>query len=173
MRNIECKIELRDAALARTILRALRAAYILTYAQTDTYYKVARGRLKRRETEDEPAEWIEYERANVAGPRASDFRILTDEQARERYGAQALETWVVVRKRRELWMLGSVRVHLDEVEGLGRYLELESVVTGDLGEARAREALERLRRDLTPSLGELVDASYSDLMAAEGERAGA
>ncbi|MDX2132672.1 MAG: class IV adenylate cyclase [Planctomycetota bacterium] len=171
MRNIEFKAELRDGALARTILRAIQAAYILTFGQTDTYYRVTSGRLKRRETDDEPAEWISYDRANVAGPRASEFTILTDEQALERYGREALPVWVVVRKRREVWMLGGVRVHLDEVDGLGSFLELEALVTRDHTEARARAAVEELRRQLGPALGELIDRSYSDMAADERERA--
>lgn len=164
MRNIEYKAELRDPALARVILRASEATCILTFDQTDTYFRVTDGRLKRRETDDEPPEWIFYQRANQLGPKASEFSILTDEQARERFGEAALPVWVVVKKRRELWMLANVRIHLDEVEGLGKFLELESLVTRQTPEASAKTALESLRRALHPTLGEPIDRSYSDMV---------
>lgn len=171
MRNIEYKAELRDPALARAILRAIGATYILTFGQVDTYFRVPSGRLKRRETDDEPPEWIYYERPNQSGPKASDFTILTEEQALERFGREPLPVWVVVRKRRELWMFGSVRIHLDEVERLGNFFELESLVSRDCPDDKAREALEHLRKALAPVLGEPIDRSYSDLLGADQEDA--
>ncbi|GJQ29870.1 MAG: hypothetical protein HBSAPP03_17540 [Phycisphaerae bacterium] len=171
MRNVEFKAELRDPDLARAILRALGATRILEFGQVDTYFRVPDGRLKRRETDDEPPEWIFYARPNQSGPKVSDFTILDEPRALERYGTEPLPVWVVVRKRRELWMRGSVRVHLDDVERLGRFLELESLVTRDMPEGRARHALEEIRRALTPVLGEPIDRSYSDLVAAEEDHA--
>lgn len=171
MRNIEYKAELRHPGLARSILGALRATRILEFGQVDTYFRVPDGRLKRRETDDEPPEWIAYHRPNQSGPKASDFTILDEARALDRYGREPLPVWVVVRKRRELWMRGSVRIHLDDVEGLGKFLELESLVSRDMPDDKARAALEELRRALTPVLGEPIDRSYSDLLAAEAEDA--
>lgn len=167
MRNVEFKAELRDPALARTILRAGGATYILSFGQEDRYFRVADGRLKRRATDDEPPEWIFYERPNTVAAKVSDFTILTEPEALERYGRAPLPVWVVVRKQRELWMRGTVRIHLDVVESLGQFLELESQVTRDIPEGTARGALDELRRALAPALGEPIDCSYSDLAAAE------
>jgi adenylate cyclase class 2 len=171
VRNIEYKAELRDPALARTILTGLGATFILSFGQEDTYFRIPDGRLKRRQTDDEPPEWIFYSRPNVSGPKVSDFTILDERRARERFGAEPLPVWVVVRKRRDLWMMGTVRIHLDDVEGLGWFLELESLVTRDMPDAKAREALDRLRVALAPALGEPIDRSYSDLIAAERDHA--
>lgn len=171
MRNIEYKAELRDPALARAILTGLGATFILSFGQEDTYFRIPDGRLKRRQTDDEPPEWIFYSRPNMPGPKVSDFTILDDDRARERFGLEPLPVWVVVKKRRDLWMMGTVRIHLDNVERLGNFLELESLVTRDMPEAAARDALERLRLSLVPALGEPIDRSYSDLIAAESDHA--
>jgi adenylate cyclase class IV len=164
MHNVEFKAELRDPELARAALRALRAAYILSFGQVDTYYRVASGRLKRRETEGEPAEYIFYERADRTAPKLSKFTIYSESQARERFGEAALPVWLVVRKRRELWMLGSVRVHLDEVEGLGAFIEFEALVSTDQTIAKGHERIGELRRAMGPALGESIACGYSDLI---------
>jgi len=169
MHNVECKAELRDLPLARTICRSLRATPVLSFDQVDTYYRVPHGRLKRRETEGEPPEWVFYERANRAAPKLSEFRLYTEEQALERFGEGPLPVWVIVRKRRELWMHGPVRIHLDTVERLGTFFELEALVSQEHPIARGHEAVADLRRAFAPALGELIDCSYSDLLAREVE----
>ncbi len=171
MKNVEYKAELRDPDLARSILRALRATRILEFGQVDTYFRIPDGRLKRRETDDEPPEWIFYHRPNQSGPKVSDFTILDEEHALERFGREPLPVWVVVRKKRDLWMRGSVRIHLDDVEGLGKFLELESLVSRDMPEDKARALLEELRKALGPVLGEPIDRSYSDLLSADQDDA--
>src|SRR6185503_11027994 len=129
------------------------------------------GRLKKRETEGEPAEWISYERPNRVQAKVSEFTIFSEDQARERFGADPLPVWVVVRKRRELWMHGNTRIHLDEVEGLGTFLEFEAMVSRDHTLADCNKALAELRAHFQPALGELIDCSYSDLIARDQEDA--
>ncbi len=173
MRNIEFKAELRDLALARSIARALGAAYVTTMEQTDTYFRVARGRLKRRECPGEPVEYIFYERAAVAGPRPSDYQVLTEDRARERFGTRPLPVWLTVRKVRELYMIANVRIHLDTVEGLGTFLEFEAVVSDAHGPDGCTRAVQDLRDRFGPALGEAVASSYSDLLEAERDPGGA
>lgn len=167
MRNIELKLELRDPALARTICRAVGARPIATLVQTDTYFNVADGRLKKRETEGEPTEWIHYHRSNDARPRGSAYALYTEEQAAERFGALPMPVRAVVRKTRELWMYANVRIHLDAVEGLGDFLEFEAVVGGDFDDRRCHETLAELRRALAPALGEPIAVGYADLLTAD------
>ncbi|MBI1189689.1 MAG: CYTH domain-containing protein [Tepidisphaera sp.] len=165
MHNIEIKCELRDIGLARATCRSLKATHILSFDQTDTYFRVPDGRLKRRETTGEPTEWIFYERANRAATRLSHFMIYSEEQAKERYGSEPLPVWVVVKKRRELWMLGNTRIHLDEVEGLGTFIEFEALVSRDHNIARGHEAVATLREAFGPIMGEAIGLSYSDMVA--------
>ncbi len=167
MHNVEFKAELRDIALARSICRAKKAAFILELRQTDTYYRVASGRLKKRETGGEPVEYIAYERADVARPRLSHFTILSEQDAFERYGTLPLPVWIVVRKTRELWMIGPTRIHLDTVEGLGAFIEFESLVSGSNTTDEAHARVAELRAAFGPAMGELIDCGYADLLARE------
>ena len=82
----------------------------------------------------------------------------------------ALPVWIVVKKHREVFMLGNVRIHLDRVEGLGAFLEFEALVSRDHPEAGCHEALADLRAGLGPVLGEPIACGYSDLVAAEQEQ---
>jgi len=164
MHNVELKAELRDPVLARGILRSLGAVFVLTLQQTDTYFRVATGRLKRRETEGEPVEYIRYERTDRAAPKLSHFSILTEEEALERFGTLPLPVRLLVRKKRELWMHANVRVHLDTVEKLGTFIELEALVSPSCHVVRCHEAINALRTHLRPALGELIDCGYADLL---------
>ena len=74
------------------------------------------GRLKRREAVGEPIEWVFYHRPNRVSPKMSNYTILTDEQARRRWGTQSLKEWLRVIKTRELWMIEDV-VSLEEKHG--------------------------------------------------------
>jgi adenylate cyclase len=167
MRNIEYKAELRDPDLARAICKSLGAVHEARLQQTDTYFRVADGRLKRRDTVGEPSEYIFYSRTNRADPRVSHYVRYTESEARERFGATPLPVWVVVRKARDLYMLDHVRIHMDDVEKLGRFLELEAVVSSQNDVAVCREVVAYLRQQLAPALGEAISHSYSDLLAAD------
>ena len=131
LKNVEFKAELRDPSLAAGILRTLGAKFIQRMEQTDTYYKVVHGRLKKREARilkpegipAEPAEFIFYTREDALKPKVSEFTIYTEDEAAARYGSAPLPIWLVVRKVRTLYMIGPTRVHLDKVEDLGSFVE--------------------------------------------------
>ncbi|MEM9373551.1 MAG: class IV adenylate cyclase [Planctomycetota bacterium] len=172
MKNIEYKAELRDPELARAIARQIGAYEVVRVRQTDTYYKVTTGRVKKREAvaidravaTPEPVEYIVYDRPDRVETRISDFSVLTEQEMRARFGQADLPVWLTVSKTRELWMWKSVRIHLDQVEDLGWFFELESLVArADLEEEAARHA-EHLRATFLPALGEGVSTSYSDLL---------
>ncbi len=198
--NAEFKAELRDFNLARHIARSLGGIPVETIDQTDTYYIVASGRLKRREIRPVVApaagpsaalwgadvnagaggdgaggggggarartEYIHYQRSNTTGVRDSDYVILDPDAFRARYGSGELGVWLTVRKRREVWVVRDVALHLDDVEGLGRFLEFEAVVMPGLRtHEHARAAVAGLREAFTPALGEPISGSYSDLVA--------
>jgi adenylate cyclase, class 2 len=170
MKNIEFKAELRDIDLARSICRATGATTVASVEQTDTYYKVTQGRLKKREVPDEPTEWIAYDRPDRSQAKASTFTIYTEEEAAARFGTAPLPVWVVVRKRRDVFMWRNVRIHLDQVEGLGTFLEFEALVSRKDPVPRCHEALNELRAALAPVIGEPIACSYSDLLASDAER---
>jgi adenylate cyclase, class 2 len=181
MQNVEFKAELKDLSLARTICAALGASHIADLRQTDTYYRLPDARLKKRETEGEPTEWILYDRPNQVGNKLSTFHIYSEDEAAERFGARGAawggwggaehprRPWIVVRKLRELWMYDDVRIHLDDVEGLGAFLEFEALISARRTRAQAEDAVFALRRELATALGEPIAASYADLLASVQE----
>jgi homotetrameric cytidine deaminase len=170
-RNIEIKA--RDADPARTLELALGlgATDKGVISQRDTYFARARVRLKLREQEPGEDELIEYRRADEAGSRTSSYRRVPVGAAAELREAldAALGTLVVVAKRRRLLLLDNVRIHLDEVEGLGSFMELEAVAAADSDLAAEHDQVARLRAQLEIGDEALVGESYSDLLLDSAE----
>jgi homotetrameric cytidine deaminase len=163
-RNVEIKA--RDADPGRTLERALLlgAADEGVLTQRDTYFGGARGRLKLREQEPGGAQLIAYSRPDSDTARTSAYRLadVSDAEALREALDAALGTRVVVDKRRHLLLWEGVRIHLDEVEGLGAFVELEGVAPPESDLTREQELVARLRDEL--ALGEPVAVSYSDLL---------
>jgi predicted adenylyl cyclase CyaB len=172
-RNVEIKARVADPAALRVRVAARATAPPAVLAQTDTFFRVPRGRLKLRERGDGSGELIFYERADVAGPRESRYARVAcaDPAALAGVLAGALGVRGVVRKRRQLFMIGRTRIHLDDVAGLGSFMEIE-VVLAD-GEAAAdgeREARALLAALEVPAAA-LVAPAYIDLLEGGTTRA--
>jgi homotetrameric cytidine deaminase len=170
MRNVELKA--RDPDPAGTLERALAmgADDRGEIRQRDTYFSSARGRLKLREQETGGSplwdELIEYSRADSVDARTSTYRRVPVADAaplREALDA-AYGTLGTVTKRRRLLLWEGVRIHLDEVEGLGSFLELEAVAEGGSDLSGERDKVQRLREELGIEDRNLVATSYSDLL---------
>jgi homotetrameric cytidine deaminase len=166
MRNVELKA--RDPDPARSLERALAlgADDQGEIRQRDTYFARARGRLKLREQEPGEAELIAYSRPDERDARTSSYRrVPVSEAAALREALDgAYGTLVTVMKRRRLLLWDGVRIHLDEVEGLGSHLEFEAVADPDSDLSAEREKLERLRTALGIEDADLIATSYSDLL---------
>ena len=188
MRNVELKA--RDPDPARTLERALAlgAEQIGEIRQRDTYFSGARGRLKLREqdTDGPPLfdELIEYSRPDSTDARTSTYRRVPVADAAPLRDAldAAYGIDVTVTKRRRVLLWEGVRIHLDEVESLGSFLELEALADADSDLGPEHEQVERLRADFGIEDADLVAQSYADLIrelaaaadaASEGEEAGA
>jgi adenylate cyclase class IV len=169
MQNIEFKAELRNMDAAAAQCGALGGHHLGTLTQTDTYYKLTDGRLKKRESADDPVCWIYYHRPDRVRPRMCNYTILSDEQARRRWGTQSLHEWLTVRKTRDLWMIDHVRVHLDRVDDLGTFIEFEAIVSDRFDVKACHEAIAELRETFAPILGEPLGVSYCDLMEMKDE----
>lgn len=169
MQNLEFKSELRDLALARSVVRHLGAAWVGTFKQTDTYYRVPDAKLKKRETEGLPTEWIFYTRVGRLKPKISTFTIYTDSEAKERFGTAPLPVWCTVVKARELYIWEGVRIHLDDVERLGKFLEFEALVRPERNLAKCHALLGTLRQKLGPALGEPIACGYADILTRDEE----
>jgi homotetrameric cytidine deaminase len=166
-RNVELKA--RDADPDGTLRRALAlgASDEGVLRQRDTYFGRARGRLKLREQEGGAgpiAQLVAYQRADDEQARTSAYRLADVSEPEQLRGAldAALGTLVVVDKRRHLLLYEGVRIHLDDVDGLGAFVELEGVAAPDSDLSRERELVDRLQAQL--ELGEPVAVSYADLL---------
>lgn len=167
MRNIEIKCTLRDPAAVLERALALGARDCGVLEQTDTFYHAPAGRLKLREFGDgSPAELIGYRRADAEAARESDYFIHACAQPStlKTVLRHTLGEAGCVRKRRRLLLLDHTRIHLDEVEGLGTFAELETVIT-DQSEAEAREELSRIRLALRLDEEAPISCAYVDLIA--------
>jgi homotetrameric cytidine deaminase len=168
MRNVELKA--RDPDPARSLERslALGAEDQGEIRQRDTYFAGARGRIKLREQDPGEDELIQYSRENSADARTSSYRRVPTGEADALRAAldDAYGTLVTVTKRRRLLLWEGVRIHLDEVEGLGSYLEFEAVAEAgsDSDLSAERDRVERLRAELGIDDGDLIATSYSDLL---------
>ncbi|NNM24438.1 MAG: class IV adenylate cyclase, partial [Phycisphaerales bacterium] len=160
MQNIEFKAELRDFDAAVAQCAALGAQRIAALRQEDTYFRLADGRLKRRQGITEPTVWIYYHRPDTVRPRMCNYTILNDEQAKLRWGTCSLQQWVTVTKTRHLWLMEGVRIHIDRVDDLGDYIEFEAMVTRAFDVKACHQSIFQLRETFAPILGEPVGVSY-------------
>lgn len=180
MKNLELKAELRDPNLARIICKKIGASRIAKIRQTDTYFNVARGRLKKRESiavergvgSPEPIEYIYYNRSDTVSPKISEYHLYNEQQVKERFGEQPLPVWLEVVKNRELYLYESTRIHIDDVIGLGWFFEYEILVDDRTNMDDANDLAARLRSTFLPALGEPIASSYSDLVAQARETDG-
>lgn len=166
--NVELKARDSDPDGTATRCRALGAEDRGVLVQRDTYFAARKDRLKLREQGSEaPDELIAYRRPDAVEPGECTYvraAVAEPEELREALDA-ALGTAVVVSKRRRLFIWENVRIHLDEVEGLGTFIELEAIVAPDGSDlTAAHEKVARLRSELAISDDLLVSVGYSDLL---------
>jgi predicted adenylyl cyclase CyaB len=166
--NIEIKARFDDLSKARRLAATVGSQKRAILLQTDTYFHVKHGRLKMREIrgDERRTELIWYQRANHATARASNYQLVPIDHPNELKLALtgALGVLQVVRKRRELWICKNVRIHLDRVEKLGNFIELEAVVGGRFTRAVSRRNLRHVQAALGIDDAMLVPVSYSDLL---------
>lgn len=172
MRNLEAKFALGDLDAARAAALELGYTARASFMQRDTFFVVARGKLKLRE--QPPEAWlIHYERDRESGLMLSRYEIVpvADPAHTREMLARALGLLAEVRKHRTLLTRRNVRLHLDRVETLGGFGEIEAILDqrseADAGEeaVSARAAVDELLGVLGVGAGELIDVSYFELMA--------
>ncbi len=166
MKNIETKARVADLSQVRRLALDIGAKDHGIRRDTDTYFRVPDGRLKLRVTEGNPdGTLIAYQRPDQVESRISDYQLVgvPDADALLKALADTLGVLVIVRKSRRLLLLSATRIHLDDVDGLGTFVELETV----LGSQPVKEAEEEhrfLRRVLGLERAGIVPVSYSDLL---------
>jgi adenylate cyclase class 2 len=161
-------LKARDSDPSRSIqaCEALGAEDKGTLIQRDTYFEAPQGRLKLREEPDEVAQLIAYQRPDLPGARESHYRLIEVREPAELREALAavLGVTVMVSKVRRLFIFESVRIHIDRVDGLGDFIELEGVAAGNANPDDFARLLDGLRQSLGIRDGDLLSESYSDLL---------
>ncbi len=165
--NIEIKARVADPERKRHLAENLAGAPPTILHQEDTFFPCAHGRLKLRQLSETHGELIAYQRADVAGTKQSDYLLArTDAPAALRAVlANALGTGVVVTKTRRLYLVGQTRVHLDEVVGLGSFLELEVVLTEGQDPSQGHHVARGIMAKLEVGEADLIACAYADLLA--------
>jgi predicted adenylyl cyclase CyaB len=165
MRNVEAKFKLANRE--RTLKQALAVGFTkrAELSQRDTFFVTASGKLKLRE-EAGGAQLIFYRRRDLEALQLSDYEIVpVAEPLRMRsIMASAFGVLAEVIKRRVLLMRDNVRLHLDSVEGLGEFGEIEAVLIEGESETANRDRVARLLEDLEIRDADLIDVSYFELM---------
>ena len=166
MRNIEIKARLKSVSCAEPIASEFAGsgphARLL---QVDTYFNVPDGRFKLRE-EGGTGELIYYRRPDTPGPGRCEYVIASIDSPAEvkEVLEAALGISCVVRKQRTVYLYQNVRIHLDQVEGLGAFLEFEAVMPEGSPDSEGESLLLDLMRAFGLEQADLVDCSYCDLM---------
>jgi predicted adenylyl cyclase CyaB len=164
-RNVEIKARVGDLASVEALARAIATAPPMDLVQDDTFFACSIGRLKLRRFADGRGELIHYLRADDAGPKVSEYTIspVSDPDALRETLSRAIGVAGRVRKRRRLYLVDRTRIHLDDVEGLGTFVELEVV----LREGESAESGREVAADIMQRLGiadaQLVREAYVDL----------
>jgi adenylate cyclase class 2 len=167
--NIEIKAKCFHPEKVEAFLLANGARYAGLDHQKDTYFNVPAGRLKLRQGNIENS-LIFYNRPDQQGPKQSDFLLskVSDGPAQEALLEKALGVKVVVEKNRKIFFINNVKFHLDEVPGLGSFVEIEA---GNLGDPS--KTIEDLRiqcdhymKAFEVGESDLIHHSYSDMLLA-------
>ena len=167
--NVEIKARLRDRARVISACEQLNATGPAELRQLDVFFNTPTGRLKLRsinaDAPDGSAELIFYDRPDRCGPKTSDYLVvpvadapLMREALRRAYGEKT-----VIQKVRTLYLIGPTRVHLDAVEGLGDFLELEVVLSNPSEADRGQEIADALCTRFGIGPDELISGAYADL----------
>lgn len=162
--NIEIKAVVRDWEELRRRAEILSDTPLEIIEQDDTFFICPTGRLKLRQFSETRGQLIAYERDDVAGAKASRYLITETAEpvVLRQVLSRALGVLGIVKKKRFLYLHGQTRIHLDQVEGLGNYMELEVVLNlgqpAAEGEEMARELMEKL--GVKPS--DLIAGAYLD-----------
>jgi predicted adenylyl cyclase CyaB len=165
-RNVEIKAKVSDLPKLRRRVESLADRGPALIEQEDTFFLCPSGRLKLRRFSDGTGELIFYQRPDGNGPRESQYFISATHDPRSlttvltgAYGVRG-----VVRKRRALFLAGQTRIHLDEVEDLGTFLELEVVLDEDQTAEEGTEIAQKFMKDLDIADTTLVPQAYIDLL---------
>ena len=165
-RNIEIKTYLDNTSSCINTAKSLSGSDPEVIKQEDYFFNCANGRLKLRIFSPDKGELILYNRNNENSPKMSEYFISeTSEPNRllhileKSYGIRG-----VVKKIRKLFLIGNTRVHIDQVENLGSFLEFEVVLSKEKDANAGKQEAQRLMNQFGIKKDSLIDCAYIDLI---------
>ena len=164
--NVEIKARCQDPEKVRRYLSEHNAEFKGVDEQTDTYFDVPHGRLKLREGNIEN-NLIFYERHDQHGPKQSRFHLVKIEDAAglKEVLSKSNAVKTVVKKKREIYYIGNVKFHIDEVPGLGSFVETEAGnILADLSQDELQQQCDFYMSELKIRQEDLIGNSYSDML---------
>ncbi len=164
--NIEIKARVPDFEQIRSRAEKMSDTAVDIIPQEDIFFNVDKGRLKLRILAPDRSQLIYYTRPDQEGPKRSDYHISfsSDPQNLKRVLELAYGIRGVVRKTRYLYLVGQTRIHVDAVEGLGYFMELEVVMAEGQSDAQGQKIAEDLMSALGVDGADLIDGAYMDLL---------
>jgi len=134
--------------------------------QEDIFFNISKGRLKLRIFDSGSGELIYYIRADSSGPKVSQYEIsVTNEpESLKNILTSSLGVRGVIKKQRTLYKIGLTRIHFDQVEGLGNFIELEFVMQKNTSKKEALQTVENLMKKLEIQDNQLINTAYIDMI---------
>lgn len=164
--NVEIKAKCANPGKIKQILRSKQARFVGEDHQIDTYFNTKFGRLKLREGHIEN-NLIHYNRSNQAGPKRSEVTLYRSEPESNLKNLliHALGIKIVVDKLRAIFFIDNVKFHIDQVEALGSFVEIEAIdQDGSIGEEALLEQCRQYMALFEIKKDDLIEVSYSDLL---------
>jgi predicted adenylyl cyclase CyaB len=164
--NVEIKVKCKDVSFIRNYLLSNKAEFKGVDEQTDTYFNVRYGRLKLREGNIEN-NLIFYERADQAGPKSSNFQLvkIEDTKALKEVLKKSIGIKIEVKKKREIYYIKNIKFHIDEVPGLGSFVEIEAGnVLADISKEELQLQCDFYMNEFGIKKDDLIAESYSDML---------
>jgi predicted adenylyl cyclase CyaB len=164
--NVEIKARCHDPERVRRYLHDHHADFKGVDEQTDTYFDVPNGRLKLREGMIEN-NLIFYERDDQQGPKKSQFNLVKIEDAKGLKEVLSKSNGIktIVKKKREIYYIGNVKFHIDDVPGLGSFAEIEAGnVFSDISQDELQQQCDFYMSELGIRKEDLIENSYSDMV---------
>jgi predicted adenylyl cyclase CyaB len=164
--NVEFKAYCNFPDKIREILKIQGADYKGRDHQVDIYFNVPNGRLKLRKGNIENS-LISYQREDIAGSKQSNVHLFHIEPGTslEEILTTTLGVKVVVDKQRDIYFIENVKFHVDEVQGLGSFVEVEAIdLKGDIGREKLQQQCNQYKKMLGVKDEDLIAQSYSDLL---------
>jgi adenylate cyclase, class 2 len=172
-KNFEFKAHCRNPDRIREILTKEGADYKGRDHQIDVYFNALYGRLKLRKGNIENS-LIGYERVDYAGAKQSNVHLFKTESGTslEEVLTTTLGVKVIVDKERDIYFIENVKFHVDEVRGLGSFVEVEAIdLQGNIGIEKLQEQCNRYKSILGVKEGDLIAKSYSDMLLEKNSNA--